>query len=180
VKAIQKEAESVKLTWLNKSDSTKKNVLKGMAESSWIHLACHAMQDLADPTRSALKLHGSEELELQAIMQKSYGHGGLAFLSACQTATGDEKVPEEAVHLAAGMLAAGYSSVIATMWSIRDEDAPLVAREVYSRLFGKYMRDGVPDPRKAAYALHESMAVLREEIGEEKFDSWVPFIHMGQ
>lgn len=33
------------------------------------------------------------------------------------------------------MLAAGYKSVIAMMWSIMDDDAPLVATEVYSHLF---------------------------------------------
>ncbi|KAI0082963.1 hypothetical protein BDY19DRAFT_981531, partial [Irpex rosettiformis] len=48
----------------------------------------------------------------------------LAVLSACQTATGDEKLSEEAVHLAAGMLNIGYKSVIGTMWSISDYIAP--------------------------------------------------------
>ncbi|KAF8597919.1 hypothetical protein BDV93DRAFT_512982 [Ceratobasidium sp. AG-I] len=37
----------------------------------------------------------------------------------------------ECVHLAAGMLIAGYPSVIATMWSISDDDAPSVADKVY-------------------------------------------------
>ena len=47
----------------------------------------------------------------------------LAFLSACQTAAGDEKTPEESAHLAAGMLAVGFKGVVATMWSIH---VPLV------------------------------------------------------
>ena len=41
-------------------------------------------------------------------MTKSLEPAELAFLSACQTATGYEKLPEEAVHLVAGMLAAGF------------------------------------------------------------------------
>jgi hypothetical protein len=39
----------------------------------------------------------------------------LAFLSACQTAKGDEDMPDQAVHLAASMLFCGFKSVIATM-----------------------------------------------------------------
>ncbi|KAJ6522099.1 hypothetical protein DFH09DRAFT_938562 [Mycena vulgaris] len=43
-------------------------------------------------------------------------HVGLAVLRACQTAMGDEKLPDEAVHLAASLLFAGFRSVVATMW----------------------------------------------------------------
>ena len=46
----------------------------------------------------------------------------LALLSACQTSAGDEKLSEEVIHLAAGMLAAGYRGAVATMWSIRDHN----------------------------------------------------------
>lgn len=55
-------------------------------------------------------------------------------LSACQTATGDAKLPEEAVHLAAGMLAIGFQSVVGTMWSLGDADAPVVADAFYESL----------------------------------------------
>jgi CHAT domain-containing protein len=40
----------------------------------------------------------------------------LAFLSACQTAKGDQNQPDQAVHLAASFLFCGFKSVIATMW----------------------------------------------------------------
>ncbi|KAJ3531711.1 hypothetical protein NMY22_g8039 [Coprinellus aureogranulatus] len=47
-------------------------------------------------------------LELGTILQRNLKDADLAFLSACQTSTGDDMLPDEAVHLAAGMLAAGY------------------------------------------------------------------------
>ena len=50
-------------------------------------------------------------------MKKRLPKVQLAFLSACQTSVGDKSLSEEAVHLAAGMLAVGYRGVIATMWS---------------------------------------------------------------
>ncbi|KDN40552.1 hypothetical protein RSAG8_08024, partial [Rhizoctonia solani AG-8 WAC10335] len=100
---------------------------------------------------------------------------GLAFLSACQTATGDEMLPDEAIHLASGMLMAGYRSVIATMWSVGDNDAPVVADHVYAQL----MKDGKIGNGEAGRALHYAVAALREKVGEKEFGSWVPYIHIG-
>ncbi|KAI0316762.1 TPR-like protein [Amylostereum chailletii] len=159
---------------LDGENATKDSVLAAMENHNWIHLACHTHQNIQDPTKSAFILYNSQ-LDLLSIMQRSFKHTELAFLSACQTATGDEKLTEEAAHLAAGMLMAGYSSVVATMWSIKDTDAPVVAKEFYSRL----MEEGGHDRRKVAYALHAAVKRLRDEVGEKNFVRWVPFIHVG-
>ena len=117
------------------------------------------------------------KLTLSHLMTTSAGNAELAFLSACQTSAGDMRLPDEAVHLAAGMLAAGCKSVIGTMWSINDSDAPVVADEVYRRLKEGYVRgEGRLRP---AYALHEAVKVLRESVGEENFIQWVPYVHFG-
>jgi CHAT domain-containing protein len=108
-------------------------------------------------------------------MEKSFKGKGLAFLSACQTATGDKKLADEAVHLASGMLIAGYPSVIATMWAVGDSDAPFIADKFY----GKLLERGRTESRGAARALHLAVEELRKEIGDDKFESWVPFIHIG-
>ena len=108
-------------------------------------------------------------------MKQTFSHTELAFLSACQTAKGDSKLPGEAIHLAAGMMMAGYGSVVATMWSIQDEDGPIVAEKFYKYLIEE--ADG--DSSRAAYALHYAVAHLREIVGEEKFMRWAPFIHFG-
>jgi CHAT domain-containing protein len=150
------------------------NVVKGMESYSWVHLACHAVQDTIEPTKSSLCLYDGR-LELSTIITKSFPHADFAFLSACQTATGDERLSEEAVHLAAGLMLAGYRAVIATMWSIQDEDAPVIADHVYSELFN----DTEPDSTKAALALHRAIKCLRQQVGDLAFLSWVPFIHIG-
>ena len=158
--------------------ATVEHVLEGMEERSWVHLACHAVQHRSLPTESAFCLHNGN-LTLSKIITKSFPNADFAFLSACQTATGDEKLPDEAVHLAAGMLAAGYRSVIATMWSIGDNDAPLIAGEVYQRL----LCGPTPDSSLAAHALHHAVKELRkklEQTGSPGFLSWVPFIHVGK
>ncbi|KDN45316.1 hypothetical protein RSAG8_04903, partial [Rhizoctonia solani AG-8 WAC10335] len=149
-------------------------VLDAMEEHDWVHLACHAHQNVKDPTKSGLFLHDGT-LDLAAINRRSFKKKGLAFLSACQTATGDQTLPDEAVHLASGMLMAGYSSVIATMWSVVDQDAPFVADKVYSEL----MKDGKLGNGEAGKALHNAVAGLRGRVGEKKFARWVPYIHIG-
>jgi len=174
VHSIRKHAGSLRLEWLNGTDATVKNVVRGMERHSWIHLACHAIQHANDPTKSALCLEDGQ-LELAEIITKSFPHAEFIFLSACQTASDDESLSEEAVHLAAGMQLAGYRSVIATMWSIRDQDAPLITNEVYSCL----LEDSRPDSTQAARALHRAVKRLREEVGEKDFLSWMPFVHIG-
>jgi CHAT domain-containing protein len=114
-------------------------------------------------------------LELSTIIIKSFPHADFAFLSACQTATGDETLPEEAVHLAAGLMLAGYHSIIATMWSIQDKDAPVITGHVYNELFS----NTEPDSSGAALALHHAVKLLRQQVGDSAFLSWVPFIHLG-
>ncbi|KAF8689709.1 TPR-like protein, partial [Rhizoctonia solani] len=154
--------------------ATRKAVLDAMDEYDWVHLACHASQDLRDSTKSRFYLHDGT-LDLSAINQRIFRSKGLAYLSACQTATGDEKLPDEAIHLASGMLMAGYRSVIASLWSVVDEDAPFVADKVYGRL----LEDGKVGNGEAGRALHDAVAGLREKVGEKEFGRWVPYIHIG-
>ncbi|CAG8625915.1 16737_t:CDS:2, partial [Acaulospora colombiana] len=141
------------------SEATKKEVMKEMKNCHWLHLACHGIQNPIDPTKSALLLRDGH-LTLEDITRLDLPHAEFAFLSACQTTTGDEKLSEEAVHIAGGMLLAGYRSVVATMWSIRDELAPEVAEEFYAHI---RKDSGRPDVKKAAEALHISVNKLREK-----------------
>ncbi|THU88537.1 TPR-like protein [Dendrothele bispora CBS 962.96] len=150
-----------------------------MSKYEIIHFACHGIQDTKNPLKSAFALYDGS-LDLNMLMRLSLENVELAVLSACETATGDEKLPEEAVHLAAGMLAVGYPSVIATMWSICDPDAPLIADKVYANLLGHCDNSENQQTKLTpAYALHEAVKHLRKEVGEMNFVRWVPFIHFG-
>ena len=121
IQARMERTKNVSLTLLKGSEATVASVLEKMKVSgaSWVHFACHGVQDIVRPTDSGLMLSDGR-LKLSDIIKVSRVQGGLAFLSACQTATGDKALSEEAIHLAAGMLLAGYGGVIATMWSIKD------------------------------------------------------------
>ncbi|KAH7334131.1 CHAT domain-containing protein, partial [Rhizoctonia solani] len=149
-------------------------VLDAMEQHDWVHFACHTHQNVDNATESGFFLHDGT-LDLVAINRRSFKNKGLAFLSACQTARGDETLPDEAVHLASGMLMAGHASVVATMWSVVDSDAPVVANKVYAQL----MKNGKLGNGEAGRALHDAVAVLRKMVGEKEFERWVPYIHIG-
>ncbi|KAG9089790.1 hypothetical protein FRC06_001391, partial [Ceratobasidium sp. 370] len=146
---IAKRATKVPAMRLEAERATREVVLGAMEKYSWVHFACHGSQNPTNPTASAFHLHDGP-LDLATIAQKQFKNVDLAFLSACQTATGDKILSEESMHLAAGMVMAGYRTVIATMWPVLDKDAPLVADRFYEYM----LKDGVPDGTKAARALH--------------------------
>ncbi|CAG8686530.1 518_t:CDS:1, partial [Acaulospora colombiana] len=152
---------------------TKERVMEGMKDCNWLHLACHGIQKVDEPTKSALLLHDGR-LTLEEIIQLDLPQAEFAFLSACQTTTGDQSLSEEAVHIAGGMLLAGYRGVIATMWSIRDELAPMVTDEFYRHIMEQ---EGRPDCMNAAEALHLSVQKLRKQPGIQLTD-WIPFVHL--
>lgn len=91
------------------------DVLFHLKTVSIAHFACHGEQDLKSPLDSALLLSDGR-LKMSRLMEEPLFNAHLAFLSACQTATGASEVPDEAIHLAATMLYAGFRGVVGTMW----------------------------------------------------------------
>ncbi|KAJ2923264.1 hypothetical protein H1R20_g13831, partial [Candolleomyces eurysporus] len=165
-------------TVLIDEEGTVESVKRELFKSQWAHFACHGVQNEVDGLKSALLLDGGEELTLKELVGLGIPQAEFAFLSACQSAKGDIALPEEHIHLAAGMLTAGYRGVIATMWSIRDEDGLYVAKEVYNILFEGEKKKGFMDHKKAVRALNEAIKKLREEKNVN-CRHWVPFVHIG-
>ncbi|KAJ3525363.1 hypothetical protein NMY22_g10611 [Coprinellus aureogranulatus] len=177
---------NVPVRWLDGDKATVEAGLQGMKEYNCIHFACHATQHQDRPLESGFYLHDGR-LDLSTIMKSNLGTADLAFLSACQTSTGSSVVPEEAVHLAAGMLSAGYGGVVATMWSIQDDYAPQIAEDFYRHLLKYSDGDSNAGPRvrldgaHASRALHAATQRLREQLGDSdlSFLVWVPYVHFG-
>ncbi|KAJ6623847.1 CHAT domain-containing protein, partial [Mycena sp. CBHHK59/15] len=122
--------------------ATVKTALVHLHQSSIVHFACHGTQDVTNPLDSGLVLtDGLLKVSEIMHMPKSDSLEGikksmaLAFLSACETAKGDDSVPDEAMHLAATLLFAGFNGVVATMWTMNDLDGPKIADTFYEHLF---------------------------------------------
>ncbi|KAF6765344.1 CHAT domain-containing protein [Ephemerocybe angulata] len=184
VQSIFKRAEEsgLRASKLEGDEMSVAACLERMQEYSSIHLACHGSQNAAEPLKSRFLFHQGD-LELGTILRSNLKHADLAFLSACQTSTGQEALSDEAVHLAAGMLAAGYRRVIGTMWSIGDAPAQKVATTFYEYLFSH--RDEASgssfDGSLSAVALHDATQQLRRSLDDSEYAllTWIPFVHFG-
>ena len=155
------------------SQATQAAVLSAMATHSLVHLACHASQQHADPTSSGFALWDGR-LTITDLAGQPTQRRDLAFLSACQTATGSVRNLDEAIHLAAAMQFLGYRHVIATLWTIADSPAPEVADNVYKTL----SQSGTPDPDRTGEALHQAIHSLRQADPTNPL-LWAPYIHLG-
>lgn len=159
-------------TVLEDEEALVDSVLAAIKSSEIVHLACHGIQNLNQPLDSHLAL-STGDLDLRKILTEELKQAEFAFLSACQTARGSQKLIDESVHLAGGFMAAGFKGVVGTLWSIFDEDAPGVTREVYDAI----ITDEGLDITKAADGLHRAVRKMREaNIPPHR---WVPFIHVG-
>ncbi|KIM35964.1 hypothetical protein M413DRAFT_20666 [Hebeloma cylindrosporum] len=180
IKALIDGSDSpIDMLLLDGAEATTDNVKQEMGVHHWVHFACHGIQDMNDPLKSGVHLHDGR-LELLEIMRQQISNPELAFLSACQTSKGDLKLSEEVVHLAAGMLAAGYRGVVSTMWSISDMHGPEFATEFYKYLLMEKGSEGL-DSTQAAYALDYAVRKVREHLGDDDtaFLTWVPYVHFG-
>ena len=95
--------------------ATVNEVVSHLSAVSIAHFACHGEQNKENPLESSLILEDGR-LKISHMMQESTPKASLALLCACETAMGDEDLPDEAMHLGATLLFAGFHGVVATMW----------------------------------------------------------------
>jgi CHAT domain-containing protein len=97
-----------------------------LPEATVVHLACHGLQDSANPLESGFCLSDGR-LTIRALMSFELPEALFAFCSACETAKGDSQQPDQTVHLAAAMLFVGFRSLVATLWY---SAGPLAGRDM--------------------------------------------------
>ena len=90
-------------------------VLSHLPTASFAHFGCHGLQVPIRPLDSALLLEDGK-LTMSDIIKCHMPNASLAYLSACETATGDVESPDEALHIAATMLFAGFRGVVGILW----------------------------------------------------------------
>jgi CHAT domain-containing protein len=111
--------------------------------------------DLAVPSHSRLPLHDHERdaLTVASLASLDLDHAHLAYLSACSTALSrNERLRDEAIHVASGFQLAGFSHVIGTQWAINDS----IAADFHTHLTSP---DATLHFERTAHALHQTRAV---------------------
>ncbi len=122
-----------------------------------VHLNCHGSGRPDQPLESALHL-ADQDLTVRRLLGERL-HADLVVLSACETAVLGTRLPDEAVSLPSGLLAAGVRSCIASLWPV-----PTRATAALMGLFYRTWsaQDGAP-----ADALRRSQQLLRKSSNAE-------------
>ena len=126
------------------------------------HFACLSLLDLASPLKSAVFLR-NDSLSLEEIFYLDFRQYFLVTLSACEIAAGSVSGAVDFVGLSAGLLYAGTSSVVSSLWKVNDVSTLLLTSKFYENL-GRFPRLEVGD---VALALTDAQRWLRDLTGEE-------------
>jgi CHAT domain-containing protein len=112
------------VTALRGRQATKADFLRLVPGFRDVHLATHGYIDPIRPKRSYLLMAGDDEaskrLEFREIAGLDLQHG-LAVLSACETALGEQVPGAALVTLAGAFSLGGSSSIVASLWRIDDK-----------------------------------------------------------
>lgn len=140
---------------------------------AWLHFAGHGQANVYDPRNSYLLLSGRDAAGLRerlslAMLQRGQLLTGVrgVVASGCVTGLGDvDLAPDEISSLAAGMLQAGATCVVATLWSVKDHATCLLMVRFHQlRLDG--MRPTVA-MREAAHWLRTATRTALDHFARE-------------
>lgn len=162
------------MTRMTGESATRSESLRAIHSSPWVHLACHGKQDVTRPLKSCFAMSDGP-LALLDIVRAPSDSAEFAFLSACHTAAGDNKAPDEVVHLAAAMQFAGFRGVVGTMWAVDDAVVVNMVSAFYEALLER-SPDGL-NSEHAAVALNT--AAKRVDKSVVPLQQRIVFIHIG-
>lgn len=123
--------------WVGAAASEAALRARDLRDVSVLHLAAHALIDGEAPERSAIVLApgGSEDGLLQAREVASLDMDGrVVVLSACSSATGETLSGVGVLGLSRALFRAGSRAVVATLWSVRDDEAEALLARLYAHL----------------------------------------------
>ena len=149
-------------------------VRAALPRHTFAHFACHAVTDPEQPSHGQLLLsdHASDPFSVAQVSALQLKDAELAYLSACSTAAGALRLPEEAINLASAFQLAGFRHVVGTLWPIADSAAVNLAARVYAGL----ARDGSADD--VALTLHDAVRALRAQVADRP-SLWAAHVHVG-
>ncbi|TCC62224.1 CHAT domain-containing protein [Kribbella pittospori] len=162
-------------TVLTNHAATRQQVLDELRRHDWVHLACHGIVDPLSPSRGRLLLGDHEEHPLTTadISGLELPDAALAYLSSCGSARTGARHADEALHFATAFQVAGFSDVIATLWSMPDRVAQGFAADTYAEL------SRANTAPYAAHAVHQATRQARSRYPNLP-GVWAGLVHLGR
>ncbi|MDJ0973189.1 MAG: CHAT domain-containing protein [Planctomycetota bacterium] len=140
--------------------------LKQRSAWSAVHLACHAVMNPSQPSRSALALTpGSEDdgrLTVRDVFRLRVP-ADLVVLSACESGIGSYRSGEGLTGFTRAFMYAGSPRVVVSLWMVDDEATSALMKKFYE--LWRTTEDGTPsgNPTTTAKALREAQAWMRSQ-----------------
>jgi CHAT domain-containing protein/tetratricopeptide (TPR) repeat protein len=148
-------------------DATQEFLWEHAPNSRYIHIATHGLFRQDNPMFSSIRL-GRSELNLYDIYRLRLS-SDLVTLSGCGTGLNVVVGGDELLGLVRGLLYAGTSAVLVTLWDVNDATTAQFMASFYSALSG--------GSSKAA-ALRSAMLHVRKEHPHPYY--WAPFVLIGK
>mmetsp|Transcript_1006 Transcript_1006/g.4098 ORF Transcript_1006/g.4098 Transcript_1006/m.4098 type:complete len:753 (-) Transcript_1006:353-2611(-) len=162
------------VTMLAGVDMTKARIVQEAVQATHIvHLATHHL-----PQRKSLVVHGRCEADVLLSESDIYAvslHTRLAVLSACSTLEGKPGA-DGIAGMCRAFCASGASSVMASLWAVRDRSTCEFMRLFYSSCLQQHL----PVPEAAQVAMvHMLRAKVLDSFPKYSAAQWAPFVVLG-
>lgn len=112
--------------------ATLENLKRNSSNADILHLACHGNFRPDNPLFSSLQLHG-EWLNVRDAYKLKLD-ASLVVLSACETGINTIAIGNELLGLTRGLLSAGASSLVLSLWQVDDETTARLMKVFYEKL----------------------------------------------
>ncbi|MBT8484471.1 MAG: CHAT domain-containing protein [Phycisphaerae bacterium] len=153
-------------------DATWDNVRHATTSARLVHLACHARFASASPLASALQL-ADGWITTRDLYGLDLG-GAAVVLSGCDTGRAAVDRGDELIGLVRGLIAAGASTLLLSLWPVHDAVSRKIMAETY-RLWHKDM--GKKGLGRLSSSLRQALLACRREHPHPLY--WAPFFVIG-
>jgi CHAT domain-containing protein len=144
------------------------DALRGASsDCSVVHLACHGLFRADNPMFSSLKLQDGW-LNAAEVMRLDLA-GALVTLSACESGRNEVFEGDEPIGLTRAFLGVGASSLVVSLWLVKDEATASLMESYYKRL---------RDDAGPAEALRAAQLTIKDEYPHPYY--WAPFVLVGR
>jgi CHAT domain-containing protein len=151
---------------------TLENMLCGVTDTDFVHVAGHAFFSSVDPLGSGLQLASGDTLTAAQIFGWRALDASLVTLSGCETGVSANHPGDELIGLVRAFLYARASAVVVSLWPVQDRSTGFLLRQFYARMLAD------PSVLKVD-ALRQAMLDTMSQTGWEEFYHWASFIMIG-